>query len=271
MALNETIHLHRKHRVCIGKNGTQKIWNRYSFWTHASDVFFEDGTSLAVKISSIMGITKDINSGEGYAADVTLVKSIRDNLKNLIDNLSNLVTDINRRLGGLTFYEDSNGKWVVGADSVPKKLGSGGIGSATNIHEIHEIRSRNHEPRDGTGDEYNWISQFDLKDALGPDYASKRILEDFYVFPKTIHIHQGHSGDPAEFYKEMNISSKSWNNLNSSEFPGMDWWASTFPVDGVSGDDHAITSFEMDYVYDTGQLYVIWFSNDSIRDIRVLM
>lgn len=25
----------------------------------------------------------------------------------------------------MTFYEDSNGKWVVGADSVPKKLGSG--------------------------------------------------------------------------------------------------------------------------------------------------
>ena len=31
---------------------------------------------------------------------------------------------LNSELGGLSFYEDSSGKYVVGADSVPKKLGS---------------------------------------------------------------------------------------------------------------------------------------------------
>ena len=30
---------------------------------------------------------------------------------------------LNRDLGGLSFYEDNTGKYVVGADSVPKKLG----------------------------------------------------------------------------------------------------------------------------------------------------
>ncbi len=34
---------------------------------------------------------------------------------------------LNNNLGGLSFYEDATGKYVVGADSVPKKLGSGGI------------------------------------------------------------------------------------------------------------------------------------------------
>lgn len=35
-------------------------------------------------------------------------------------------------MGGLSFYEDESGnKYVVGADAVPKKLGSGGISSAT--------------------------------------------------------------------------------------------------------------------------------------------
>lgn len=34
--------------------------------------------------------------------------------------LINLYSD----LGGLSFYEDATGKYVVGADSVPKKLGS---------------------------------------------------------------------------------------------------------------------------------------------------
>lgn len=125
MAIKETIYLHRKHRVCIGNSGAQKMWNRYSFWTHASDVEFEDGSTLEGKISSMKGITNDINAGAGFAADVSLVKSIRDSLKGLIDNLSNFVNNINDRLGGLRFYEDSNGKWVVGADSVPKKLGSG--------------------------------------------------------------------------------------------------------------------------------------------------
>ena len=125
MAIKETIYLHRKHRVCIGNSGAQKMWNRYSFWTHASDVEFDDGSTLDSKISNIKGITKNIDAGAGYAADVSLVKSIRDNLKSLIDNLSNVVNNINNRLGGLRFYEDSNGKWVVGADSVPKKLGSG--------------------------------------------------------------------------------------------------------------------------------------------------
>lgn len=125
MPINETVYLHRNHRVCVGKNGNQKIWNKYSFWTHSSDVWFEDGTTLESKMSSLKGITNNINSGAGYAADVSLVKSIRDSLKGLIDNLTNVVNGINNRLGGLRFYEDSNGKWVVGADSVPKKLGSG--------------------------------------------------------------------------------------------------------------------------------------------------
>ena len=127
MPINETVYLHRNHRVCIGKNGTQKIWNKYSFWTHSSDVWFDDGTTLESKISGLRGITTNIDSGAGYAADVTLVKAIRDSLKGLIDNLSAASASINSRLGGLSFYEDSNGKWVVGADSVPKKLGSGGL------------------------------------------------------------------------------------------------------------------------------------------------
>ena len=38
-------------------------------------------------------------------------------LKDEVDNL-------NQDLGGLSFYEDETGKYVIGADSVPKKLGS---------------------------------------------------------------------------------------------------------------------------------------------------
>lgn len=38
-----------------------------------------------------------------------------------------VISQINDNLGGLSFYEDEDGnKYVVGADSVPKKLGSAG-------------------------------------------------------------------------------------------------------------------------------------------------
>ena len=123
MAINETIFKGRKWRVCIDKSA--KKWNRYSYWTAASDVEFDDGSTLENRMSSMKGITKNIDSGDGYAADISLVKSIKTSLTNLITSLTNLVNSINNRLGGLRFYEDSNGKWVVGADSVPKKLGSG--------------------------------------------------------------------------------------------------------------------------------------------------
>ena len=36
------------------------------------------------------------------------------------------INGINGNLGGLSFYEDETGKYVVGADAVPKKLGNSG-------------------------------------------------------------------------------------------------------------------------------------------------
>ena len=47
---------------------------------------------------------------------------------------------LNSDLGGLSFFEDSTGKYVVGADSVPKKLGSSilyvGSGSSIDIKKL---------------------------------------------------------------------------------------------------------------------------------------
>ncbi len=172
MAIKETIYLHRKHRVCIGNSGAQKMWNRYSFWTHASDVEFDDGSTLDSKISNIKGITKNIDAGAGYAADVSLVKSIRDSLKSLIDNLSNVVNNINNRLGGLRFYEDSNGKWVVGADSVPKKLGSGLEGLKENVlYSIPLTKwKRTNYQIDSEQRFWGGCSSFDLKAFFQNDY-----------------------------------------------------------------------------------------------------
>lgn len=124
MAFTETIKTGRKYRKCVDNTSGNKVYERYSFWGKASDVEFNDGTTAETKIGSFKGITTNENQVAGYAADVTLVKSIKTSLSNLITSLSNLVDSINTRLGGMRFYEDSTGKYVVGADSVPKKLGN---------------------------------------------------------------------------------------------------------------------------------------------------
>lgn len=124
MAIQETIKSGRKYRKCIDNTLGNKKWERYSFWTKSTDVEFSDGTTAESKLGSYKGITTNENQVAGYAADITLVKSVKTSLTNLITSLTNLVNSINDRLGGMRFYEDSTGKYVIGADSVPKKLGS---------------------------------------------------------------------------------------------------------------------------------------------------
>lgn len=131
MAIQETIKTGRKYRKCIDNTSTNKKWERYSFWSKASDVEFNDGTTAENKLGGFKGVTTNENQSAGYAADVTLLKSIKTALNNSITsvstsvaNLNNLITSVSNRLGGMRFYEDSTGKYVVGADSVPKKLGN---------------------------------------------------------------------------------------------------------------------------------------------------
>lgn len=134
MAIQETIKTGRKYRKCIDNTPGSKKWERYSFWTKSTDVEFSDGTTAESKLGSYKGVTTNENQVAGYAADVTLVKTIKTSLSNLITSLTNLVNSINDRLGGMRFYEDSTGKYVVGADSVPKKLGS--VGSEIQIIQV---------------------------------------------------------------------------------------------------------------------------------------
>lgn len=53
------------------------------------------------------------------------------NMNDLEQRIADEFSSINNNLGGLSFYEDASGKYVVGADSVPKKLGSATIKSQT--------------------------------------------------------------------------------------------------------------------------------------------
>lgn len=112
MAVNEQIVTGRKFRKLVDE--ATKAWQRISFWTKAVDVEFNDSKTAETKLGAIDGITDSLASTSSRIAAS-----------------AKAVSTLNNNLGGLSFYEDASGKYVVGADSVPKKLGSATIKSQT--------------------------------------------------------------------------------------------------------------------------------------------
>ena len=87
-----------------------------SHWTNANTLQFDDGKTAQAKLGAIDGIS-----------------SSKDSSSDKIAASTKLVSELNSNFGGLSFYEDENGKYVVGADSVPKKLGNGMQGEVVYI------------------------------------------------------------------------------------------------------------------------------------------
>ena len=108
MAVNEQIVTGRKFRKLIDE--ANKIWQRISFWTKSSDVEFEDGKNAETKLGAINGITSDLSCEESTIAASAAA-----------------LNQVNRSLGGCILQQKGNDFYIVGADSVPKKLGSGGM------------------------------------------------------------------------------------------------------------------------------------------------
>lgn len=102
MAVNEEIVTGRKFRKLIDE--VNKIWQRISFWTKASDVEFDDAKTAEIKVGAIDGITDSLASTSSRIA--ASAKSV--------NQLSN-------DLGGLKFGIDSDGNYGYykdGADTV---------------------------------------------------------------------------------------------------------------------------------------------------------
>lgn len=84
-------------------------------------------SSLESTKANVTTVNKSLNT-KVNKTDVLTLEEI-DASTNLTDKVvaAEAVKEVNDSLGGLSFYEDKTGKYVVGADSVPKKLGSGSI------------------------------------------------------------------------------------------------------------------------------------------------
>lgn len=105
MAVNETIVTGRKFRKLT--DAASKKWQRISFWHKASDCEFNDGKTAEEKLGAIKGITTDLNvTVPGYAADATRV------------------SELNNSLNGCSLEQEGTEFFIVGADSVRKKLGN---------------------------------------------------------------------------------------------------------------------------------------------------
>lgn len=108
MAVNETIVTGRKFRKCI--DAATKAWQRISFWTKSSDVEFEDGKNAETKLGAIDGITDSLeDTSSRMAASAKAVSTLNNNL------------------GGCQLTQEGEDFYIVGADSVRKKLGSGKV------------------------------------------------------------------------------------------------------------------------------------------------
>lgn len=78
MAVNEQIVTGRKFRKLIDE--TQKIWQRISFWTKASDVEFDDGQTLENKTNSMINDISILTSKLGNLSFVVLTKEEYDSI-----------------------------------------------------------------------------------------------------------------------------------------------------------------------------------------------
>lgn len=113
MAINERIITGRKFRRLIDKEA--KLWQRFSWWTKASDVEFDDGKTAEQKLGNINGITSDMNMD-------------RDDIASSISAVHNVIEEMHYRINHFKIYKDEDGNIYIideneGADAVPKKLG----------------------------------------------------------------------------------------------------------------------------------------------------
>lgn len=80
-------------------------------------------TTMAAQIVDVER-AEGVVSEEGTAINAVNMNDFEQRTADAFSAVQQDIEGINSDLGGLSFYEDSSGKYVVGADSVPKKLGS---------------------------------------------------------------------------------------------------------------------------------------------------
>lgn len=89
MAINETISKGNKYRRL--KDATNKVWQRISFWTAASDVEFNSGSTLESSLGNVTGITDSLTSTSStVAASAAAVASLNSKITSFQTGVNSL-------------------------------------------------------------------------------------------------------------------------------------------------------------------------------------
>ena len=79
--------LHRDYKVLADNTVGAFVWNRLSFWTHSSDVEFQDGETAQEKVGNIHGITTSTSVlTPGYAADASVVSTLNKKITQYVSD-----------------------------------------------------------------------------------------------------------------------------------------------------------------------------------------
>lgn len=110
--------LHRDYKVLADNTIGAFIWNRLSFWTHSSDVEFEDGETAQEKVGNIHGITTSTSvTATGYAADASVVSALNKKVSQYVSATlaagATTLTFTNSSFNSNTHFEVWTSVWGV--------------------------------------------------------------------------------------------------------------------------------------------------------------
>lgn len=106
MTVNEQIVTGRKFRKLVDE--ATKLWQRISFWTKASDVEFDDGSTAETKMGAINGITDSlVSTSSNIAASAKALSQLNNNLMSRPDWI------IDPETGKITGYKTPGGADTV--------------------------------------------------------------------------------------------------------------------------------------------------------------
>lgn len=110
MAINETISTGNKYRRL--KDATNKVWQRLSFWTKASDVEFDNGNTAEASLGSITGITDSLAStSSNVAASAKAVNTLNTTISSFqagVNTLYNKCVSLGVTPAGKTLTDITN-------------------------------------------------------------------------------------------------------------------------------------------------------------------
>lgn len=133
--INEQVVTGRKFRKLVDE--ATKLWQRISFWTKASDVEFNDGSTAETKMGAINGITDSlVSTSSNVAASAKALNQLNNKLAN--GRVELVITD-NAKLGYKLDGADTVYPFKRGDFILKLQAGVSLVASGTNAGTVYPV------------------------------------------------------------------------------------------------------------------------------------